>query len=272
MNRNNAGAIGAAVFACALALVPMGAMATDARIADLAQAGKIRVALFLPQHAKDSTTGQLRGIGTGAVAIDIARALATRMDVAIELVGYPTPPAVIECLKNASCDLAFMGIEPSRLGEVDFSPAVVQFDYTYLVPADSTIHSAADADRPGIRVAVVNKHASTLALSRVIKHAELIGADVPDAAFELLRTGKAHAFASAREPLEDYATKLPGSRVLTDAYGVNPVGIAIQQGHPGRLTYISEFVEEAKASGLVQRAIDGAGLAHFRVAPSARTN
>jgi ABC-type amino acid transport substrate-binding protein len=87
MSWNNAGAIGAAVFACALALVPMRAIATDARIADLAQAGKIRVALFLPQHAKDSTTGQLRGIGTGAVAIDILRALATRMGVAIELVG-----------------------------------------------------------------------------------------------------------------------------------------------------------------------------------------
>jgi hypothetical protein len=60
--------------------------------------------------------------------------------------------------------------------------------------------------------------------------------------------------------------------VLTDAYGVNRVGIAIQQGHPGWLTYISEFVEEAKTSGLVQGAIDRAGLAQFRVAPSARTN
>src|SRR5262245_14195825 len=42
-------------------------------------------------HAKDSTTGQLRGNGTGAVAIDILHALATRMGIAIELVGYPTP-------------------------------------------------------------------------------------------------------------------------------------------------------------------------------------
>src|SRR5262249_58419104 len=110
---------------------------------------------------------------------------------------HENPPDSI----GAEHALAFMGIEPSRLGEVDFSPAVVEFDYTYLVSADSTIRSAADADRPGIPVAVVNKHASTLTLSRGIKHAELIGADVPDAAFELLRTGKAHAFASAREPL-----------------------------------------------------------------------
>ena len=99
MNRNNAGAIGAAVFACALALVPMGAMATDARIADFAQAGKIRVALFLPQHAKDSTTGQLRGIGTGAVAIDIARALATRPNYML-------------------LDEPFAGIDPIAVGDI----------------------------------------------------------------------------------------------------------------------------------------------------------
>src|SRR5262249_61773438 len=139
-----------------------------------AKPGKFLVVLFHPQHAKDSTTCELRGIGTGAVAIDIAHALATRMGVAIELVGYPTPPAAVECLKNAACDLAFMGIEPSRLGEVDFSPAVVEFDYTYLVPADSTIRSAPDTDRPGIRVAVVNKHASTLTSIPLTTHAELI--------------------------------------------------------------------------------------------------
>ena len=129
------------------------------------------------------------------------------------------------------------------------------------------------ADRVAITVHVnLDVRVCLERLSRLVKHAELIGADVPDAAFELLRTGKAHAFASTRETLEDYAAKLPDSQVLAEAYGFNRVGIAIQQGHPGRLTYITEFVEEAKASGLVQRAIDRAGLAKFRVDPSARTN
>jgi hypothetical protein len=35
----------------------------------------------------------------------------------------------------------------------------------------------------------------------------------------------------------------------------------------GRLAYISEFIEEAKATGLIQRAIEGAGLRGVRVAP-----
>jgi hypothetical protein len=37
----------------------------------------------------------------------------------------------------------------------------------------------------------------------------------------------------------------------------------------GRLAYINEFVEEAKASGLVQRTIQRAGLRGVQVAPLA---
>ena len=37
----------------------------DPRVADLVQSGKLRVALFLPQYAKDSKTGEIRGIGSG---------------------------------------------------------------------------------------------------------------------------------------------------------------------------------------------------------------
>ena len=99
-----------------------------------------------------------------------------------------------------------------------------------------------------------------------MKHAELVAAEMPDAAFDLLRAGNVHAFAAPREALLDYSVKLPGSRVLTDAYGVNLVGMAVPKGQAGRLAYISEFIEEAKASGLIQRAIEGAGLRAVRVA------
>jgi polar amino acid transport system substrate-binding protein len=57
--------------------------------------------------------------------------------------------------------------------------------------------------------------------------------------------------------------------VLQDRYGVNHAAIAIAPGQAGRLAYINEFVEEAKASGLVQRAIDRAGLRGVQVAPPA---
>jgi polar amino acid transport system substrate-binding protein len=241
--------------------------AADPRIADLVQAGKIRLAIFLPQYNKDPATGEIRGVGTGFVAAELARALAARMGVDLQILGYPTPAKAVEGLKARECDLAFLGIEPSRVAEVDFTPAVVQFDYTFLVPAGSTVAGVKDADQAGIRIAVVRNHASTMALTRIAKHAELIGSDLPDEAFDLLRSRKVHLFAAPREVLIDYAATLPGARVLDEAYGVNNIGVAVTKGTPGRLAYFSAFFDEAKASGLVRDAIDRGGLPTFRIAP-----
>lgn len=44
------------------------------------------------------------------------------------------------------------------------------------------------------------------------------------------------------------------------------------KGEAGRLAYISEFIEEAKASGLVQRAIERAGLVGYQVVSPGKTN
>ena len=92
----------------------------------------------------------------------------------------------MEGLKAGACDMGFGAMDESRISEMDFSPAVLQFDFTYLVTVDSSIQSAADA-------AVVRNHASTLCLNRVRKHAELISAETPDLAFDLLRSGDADA-------------------------------------------------------------------------------
>jgi polar amino acid transport system substrate-binding protein len=267
MNGYHAIAVGAAMFLAALPLAGTPSLAADPRVADLVQAGKIRLAIFLPQYNKDPATGEIRGVGTGFVAVELARALAARIGVELQVLGYPTPLKAVECLKARECDLALMGVEPARVDEVDFTPPVVQFDYTFLAPAGSGIAGSKDADQPGIRIAVVRGHASTMTLTRIVKHAELIGAALPDEAFDLLRSGKAHLFAAPREVLMDYATTLPGSRVLHEAYGVNNIGVAITKGQPGRLAYLNEFFDEAKASGLVRGAIERGGLPTFRIAP-----
>ncbi len=239
----------------------------DPRVADLVQAGKIRVALFPWMYTKDPVTGELRGIERGVVLIEIARALAARLGVELLPVEYPNPPRVLEGLKVGAWDVAFLGIDPARLAQVDFSPPYLQVDSTYLVPAGSSIRSVADADRPWVRIAVIRNSVEELALRRILKRAELVYAETPDPTFDLLRTGHADALASARPALLEYSLKLPGSRVLEDRYVVNLVAMAIPKGQAGRLAYISEFIEEVKASGVVQRAIERAGLRGVQVAP-----
>ena len=172
------------------------------------------------------------GNGPGVVAVEVGRALAARLGVKLLLAGYPTPDAVVDCLKVGACDTALIAITPSRTAELGFTPPVVQQDYTYLVPAGSSIKSAADADQPGVRIAVVRNHLSTLALSRVLKRADLVYAEAPDPTFDLLRTGHADVMASARPTLLNYFPKLPGSRVLEDRYGANIQAMAVPKARP----------------------------------------
>ena len=100
-----------------------------------------------------------------------------------------------------------------------------------------------------------------------MKRAELVGTELPDDALDLLRAGKADGFAFPRYILLDYSVGLPDSRVLPDAYGVNRVAIAIAKGKAGWLGYVSELIEETKASGLMQNAIERSKVRGVQVAP-----
>jgi polar amino acid transport system substrate-binding protein len=105
-----------------------------------------------------------------------------------------------------------------------------------------------------------------------MKHAETIAFDIPNAAFEAVRAGHADTWASARYGLLEPATRLPGSRVLDDRYGANLIAMAVSKGQTGRLAFISEFMEEAKASGLVQLAIESASLIGYQVVSPGEAN
>jgi polar amino acid transport system substrate-binding protein len=236
---------------------------SDPRVADLVRASKIRVGLFPPQYTKDPASGDLRGVW-----VEVVRALGARIGVEVVILERPTPSEVVDALNDGACDIASLGFDPSRASDVGgFSPPFMRVDYTYLLPVGSPIQSVANADRPGVRIAAVRNHASTLALSGKLKHAEQMSVETADTAFDLLRRGQADAWASIRPVLLDYSSRLSGSRVLIEGYGANLPALVVAKGQSARLAFISEFIEEAKASGLVQRAIERAGQAGYQVAP-----
>jgi polar amino acid transport system substrate-binding protein len=239
--------------------------APDQRVADLVRAGKLRVGIGVvaPHWAiKDPGTGELRG-----VAVDIARELAMRLGIELVAVEYPSPPAVLDGLKVDSWDVGFLAIDPSRAVVVDFSPPYLQIDATYLTTAGSSIRSVTEADQPGVRIAVTSKSVEEIVLSRSLKRAELQRVDTISAGFDLLRDGNAHALAAPRPALLALSARLPGSRVLEDRFHAAFGAMAVPKGQTGRLAYIAEFVEQAKASGLVQQAIERAGVRGVQVAP-----
>lgn len=238
----------------------------DARVADLVRAGELRVGLglgVLMQAIKDPATGELHG-----AALEMARKLAARIGVKLVTVEYPRPGAVIDGLRTNAWDIAFLVFNPARMEQVDFSHAFLQSDYTYLVAPGSPIRSVRDADQTGIRIAVPRGDGSDLYLTHTLRRAKLVRTDGHAAAIELLRAGGADAKASPRFVLMTEAPMVPGSRVLDEGFTEISLMAVVPKGQAARLAYINEFIEDAKASGLVKRIVESLGLQGVKVAPA----
>jgi polar amino acid transport system substrate-binding protein len=263
----------ASVCAVRLALPPsvysaVRAQSSDPRVADLVQAGKLRVGLGLGNHAsamKDPATGEMHGM-----AADLARVLASRIGVALEVVEYPRPGAVFDGAQTGAWDVTFLVIDPERTAAAEASPAYMQSEFTYLVPAGSPIRDVADADQPGTRIGVPRGDAVDLSLSRVLKQAKLVRAESQADGIDLLRSGQVNAYAAPRSALLALSAQVPGSRILAGAFATTSWAAFVPKGHGERLAYVTAFVEEAKANGMLWQFIAREGLRGIEVTPPAK--
>lgn len=233
---------------------------------ELAPTGKLRVGLILSNQVlvtKDAQTGELQG-----VTVALGKALARRIGVPFEPVGYSNPAALVKSFGGNEWDIAFLAFDPARAADVGFSPAYMVVDNTYLVPADSKLQSVDTIDRPGIKIAVPERSAPDLFLSRNLKAAQIVR--VPggaESALEVLRSGRADAYAENAHMLSLYSERLPGARVLDGRYTVIEHAIATAKGKTVAAQFVREFVEQSKRDGAVQNAILAAKLRRASVAP-----
>ncbi len=105
--------------------------------------------------------------------LDLARELGRRLGVPVELIAYDAAGKVTDAVKTGAWDIAFVAIDPARAMEIAFTPPYVVIEGTYLVAADSPLRTIADVDREGVRIAVSNKSAYDLYLTRTLKRCAL---------------------------------------------------------------------------------------------------
>src|SRR5207302_9500736 len=253
----------AALLLASCAMTPL----TPAVHSDLAPTGKLRAGVNYGNFilaVKDVATGESRG-----VAIDLMRELAQRLGVPAEIIAYDSVAKMVDAAATGTWDIAFLGADPARAGEISFTAAYLEIEATYLVPAGSPLRTIADVDREGVRVAAPARAAYELFLSRGLKRAQLVRAPNGDAAIELLTTGKVEALAGLRQGLIGLDATHPGSRVLDGQFFGVQQAVGVPKGREAVIQYLRGFVEEAKASGLVARAIERTGARGVSVAPKA---
>jgi polar amino acid transport system substrate-binding protein len=232
---------------------------------DLAPTGKLRVGINYGNPVlatRDQTSGQLSG-----VAVDLAGELGRRTNLPVELVGFESAGKMVEGLQAAAWDVAFLAVDPGREQEIDFTAPYIEIEGTYLLPPGSAVVAIADVDREDVRVGVSSKSAYDLFLSRDLKHAQLVRASSPGAAFDLILAGKVDVLGGVRQHLVANTAKLPGSRVLDGRFMAIQQALGIPKGREAGISYLREFIEDVKASGLVARALEKAGVQGVSIAP-----
>jgi polar amino acid transport system substrate-binding protein len=235
--------------------------------AEFAPKGKLRVGLNYGNFLlvlRDAPDGTPRGI-----APDLARELAKRIGVPVEFVRFETAGKLADGAKSGIWDVAFLGNEPQRAGEIAFSAAYLEIPVTYLVPAGSPIRSIEEVDRPGVRIAAADKSAYHLYLMRSLQAAELVTVEGIDGSYQLFVDEKLEALAGLKPRLSTDAQKLPGSRVLEGQVTAVQQSIGTPQGRETAARYLREFCEEVKASGFVAEAIARHKVPGVNVAPRA---
>jgi polar amino acid transport system substrate-binding protein len=236
--------------------------------ADLAPTGTLRAGINYTNFilaTKDQASGESRG-----VAVDLAREVAQRLGVPFAIVAYDSVGAMVDAAKTGAWDIAFLGSEPARETVISFTAAYLEIEATYLVPHGSSLRTAADVDRAGVRVAAPARANYELFLKRTLTRAHLVSADSAEAAFELLGSGKVDALAGLAQGLIGLAEKMPGSRMVDGRFMAVQQSIGVPKGRDAGLAYLREVVEDAKASGLVARAIAKTGARGVSVAPRAQ--
>ncbi len=204
---------------------------------------------------RDAATGETKG-----VTYELGRELARRLGVPFEPVVYASVAEVFAALKSGEVDFAFTNATAVRAKDVDFTPPLMAVELGYLVLPGSPVSTLADVDRPGIRVGVSQGGTSHGTLTRELKNATVVPAPTIKNAIEMLSTRKVDAFATNKAVLFEMADTLPGSRLLDGRWGLEQLAFAIPKGRELGMAYVRKFAEDAKSEGLVDRAVQRAGL------------
>jgi polar amino acid transport system substrate-binding protein len=235
---------------------------------ELAPSGTLRVGLN-HQNFLLVTPGSAASDPRG-VASDLARELARRLGVPIEFSKFDTAGKLADGVKNGAWDVAFLGAEPQRANEIAFTAAYLEIPATYLVPAGSSIRAIADVDKPGVRIAVSDKSAYELWLSRNIKQATLMRTQGIDASYDLFVHERLEVLSGLRPRLLSDAQKLRGARILDGQFTAVQQAIGTPKRREAGARFLRAFVEDVKASGLVAQAIARNAVPGVSVAPPAR--
>ncbi len=210
----------------------------------------------------DVATGAAKG-----VTVDISNELARRIGKPVSFVTVPNAAKSVEVIGNGSVDVGFFAIDPTRAQTVTFSPPYVVIEGAYVVRNDSPIRANAEVDRAGIQIAAAKGSAYDLYLSRELKNAKIVHAITSQAVVDTFVAQKLDVAAGVKQQLEIDVKRISGLRLLDGRFMVINQAMGTPAGRDAAAKYVTDFIEELKASGFIARALERHKIQGAAVAP-----
>jgi len=236
-------------------------------VAALAPTGRLRASINFGNPIlarRDPASGEATG-----VSVDLARALAEHLGVGIVLLTFDAAAKSVDAVKGGQADIGFFAVDPVRGDGIRFTAPYVLIEGAYLVRQGSPLKDNAEVDRPGTRVVVGKGSAYDLYLTRELKVAQLVRAPTSPTVVDEFLAQNADVAAGVKQQLEADAARVGGVRLLPGHFMVieQAMGLPAARGEPAAQA-LAAFVESAKASGFVSRALQRHNIQGAVVAPA----
>jgi polar amino acid transport system substrate-binding protein len=232
----------------------------DALKDEIAPTGKLRVAIGISPAGGAFWSTRTESGGYAGVPVDLGKAMAAELGVPVEYVAYQNSGQITDAAAKNAWDVTFLPEDPERATRMTFGPIYEVADATYIVKPGSTIANFASLDQDGVKVAAVNNTTTMRGAIAHLKHAKVTGYQTYDEIFNLLKSGEVDAFALSRDQLNAMAKQIPGTRVLDETFKQTVTAVAVPLNHPLAGAFVSKFMTEALANGMLRKAYDNNGL------------
>jgi polar amino acid transport system substrate-binding protein len=227
---------------------------------EIAPGGKLRV-------------GMIAITVLGDVAKSVAWFFGQKLGAAVEPVMYPNPEAYLQSFGKGEWDVA---IGPRVLAPVDKADSTADLWVIRLVDVAAPgkeFPDIASVDKAGVKIGTIRGAPSERVLTRQIKTAEIVrialSPTIAADAAELLRSGKADVFGADSGVGYPAAEALPGAKIVPGTFAKVRLAAALSKGRSTvAQATLATLVDEAKHTGVVQRAIDANGLKGVNAANS----
>ena len=233
---------------------------------EIVPTGKLRVGI----NGSNATLYARAADGSASgISADLGRFIAEKLGMPFEPLVYSGAATYTASFGKGEWDIIVTGRNPLAATLVDFMQDVILIDYVYIAAPGREFADPGQLDRAGVRIGVPRNASADAFLSQRLKSAELVRvAGDADTAIEMLRDGKIDLYATGIESVQRIANRLPGSKII-GTFETVAFAVSTAKGwSPEAKSKLTLLVNEAKAAGIVQSAIEKSGLKGARAAPN----